>query len=152
MFLDFNSQKSWLAEVMVKVSGSCSPRTSGSPRLGTTALEDTSSSASRKDSAATLHGLCTWIGRDSLLFFVTGRKMSWDSSKAWSRILCSVSVLVCRCASAGLDPERELSFQIHSMSYTEANSTIRLMNTEIHVKTVRTMDRDRHKGWWLGCC
>ena len=40
MFLDFNSQKSWPAEVVVKASGSCSPRTSGGPRLGTTALMD----------------------------------------------------------------------------------------------------------------
>ena len=39
MFLDFNSQKSWPAEAVVKVSGSCSPRTSGDPRLGTTALK-----------------------------------------------------------------------------------------------------------------
>ena len=38
MFLDFNSQKSWPAEIMVKASGSCSPKTSGGPRLGTTAL------------------------------------------------------------------------------------------------------------------
>ena len=38
MFLDFNSQKSWPAEVMVKASGSCSKRTSGVPRLGTTAI------------------------------------------------------------------------------------------------------------------
>ena len=38
MFLDFNSQKSWLAEVVVKASGSCSPRTSGGPGLGTTDL------------------------------------------------------------------------------------------------------------------
>ena len=36
MFLDFNSQKSWPAEVVVKASGSCSPRTSGGPRLGST--------------------------------------------------------------------------------------------------------------------
>ena len=40
MFLDFNSQKSWPAEVVVTASGSCSPRTSGGPRLETTALED----------------------------------------------------------------------------------------------------------------
>ena len=40
MFLDFNSQKSWPAEVVVKVSGSCSPRTSGGSRLGTTVLKD----------------------------------------------------------------------------------------------------------------
>ena len=33
MFLDFNSQKSWPAEVMLKASGSCSLRTSGGPRL-----------------------------------------------------------------------------------------------------------------------
>ena len=39
MFLDFNSQKSWPAEVVVKASGSCSPRTSGDPRLETTVLE-----------------------------------------------------------------------------------------------------------------
>ena len=38
MFLDFKSQKSWPAEVVVKASGSCSARTSGGPRLGTTAL------------------------------------------------------------------------------------------------------------------
>ena len=38
MFLDFNSQKSWPAEVVVKVSGSCSPRTSGGPKLGTTRI------------------------------------------------------------------------------------------------------------------
>ena len=40
MFLDFNSQKSWPAEVVVKASGSCSPRTSGGPRLETTAIKD----------------------------------------------------------------------------------------------------------------
>ena len=39
MFLDFNSQKSWPAEVVVNASGSCSPRTSGGPRLRTTVLE-----------------------------------------------------------------------------------------------------------------
>ena len=38
MFLDFSSQKFWPVEVVVKISGSCSPRTSGGPRLGTTAL------------------------------------------------------------------------------------------------------------------
>ena len=37
MFLDFNSQKSWPAEVVVKASGSCSLGTSGGPRLDTTA-------------------------------------------------------------------------------------------------------------------
>ena len=37
-FLDFNSQKSWPAEVVVKASGSCSSRTSGGPRLRATAL------------------------------------------------------------------------------------------------------------------
>ena len=36
MFLDFNSQKAWPAEVVLEASGSCSPRTSGGPRLGTT--------------------------------------------------------------------------------------------------------------------
>ena len=46
MFLDFNSQKSWLAEVVVKASGTCSPKTSGGPRLGTTALHHTGSSFS----------------------------------------------------------------------------------------------------------
>ena len=40
LFLDFNSQKSWPAEVMVKASGSWSPITSGGPRLGTTVLRD----------------------------------------------------------------------------------------------------------------
>ena len=40
MFLDFNSQKSWPAQLMVKVSGSCSLRTSGGTRLRTTALEE----------------------------------------------------------------------------------------------------------------
>ena len=40
IFLDFNSQKSWPKEVVVKASGSCSPRPSGGPRLGTMALED----------------------------------------------------------------------------------------------------------------
>ena len=39
MFLDFNSQKSWPADVVVKASGSCSPNTSGGPRLGTIAVE-----------------------------------------------------------------------------------------------------------------
>ena len=39
MFLDFNSQKSWPAKVVVKASGSCSPRTLEGPRLGTTELE-----------------------------------------------------------------------------------------------------------------
>ena len=43
MFLDFNSQKSWQAEVVVKASGSYSPRTSGGPRLRTTDLMDCSS-------------------------------------------------------------------------------------------------------------
>ena len=37
MFLNFNSQKSWPAKVVVKSSESYSPRTSGGPRLGTTA-------------------------------------------------------------------------------------------------------------------
>ena len=40
IFLDFNSQKSWPGEVAVKTSGSCSPRTSGGPRLGTTTALD----------------------------------------------------------------------------------------------------------------
>ena len=39
MFLDFSSQKSCPAEVAVKASGSCSPRTSGGPSLGNTALD-----------------------------------------------------------------------------------------------------------------
>ena len=39
MFLGFNSQKSWPAEVVVKTSGSYSPKTSGGPRLRTTKLE-----------------------------------------------------------------------------------------------------------------
>ena len=39
MFLDFISHKSWPVEVVVKPSGRCSPRTSGGPRLGTTALD-----------------------------------------------------------------------------------------------------------------
>ena len=38
MFLDFNSQKSCAAKMVVKASGSCSPRTFGVPRLGTTDL------------------------------------------------------------------------------------------------------------------
>ena len=38
MFLGFNSQKSWPAEVGVKASGSCSARTSGGPSLGTTVV------------------------------------------------------------------------------------------------------------------
>ena len=38
MSLDFNSQKSWPADVVVKASRSCSPRTSGGPRLRTTDL------------------------------------------------------------------------------------------------------------------
>ena len=41
MFLDFNSQKFWPAEVVVRASGSCSPRTSGGPRLGTTGIANT---------------------------------------------------------------------------------------------------------------
>ena len=40
MLLDFNSQKSWSAKVVVKNSGRCSLRPSGGPRLGTTALWD----------------------------------------------------------------------------------------------------------------
>ena len=40
MFSDFNSQKSWPAEMVVKASGSCSQRTSGGSWLGTTALEN----------------------------------------------------------------------------------------------------------------
>ena len=39
MFLEFNSQKSWPAEVVVKASGSCSLRTSRGPRLDTTGLK-----------------------------------------------------------------------------------------------------------------
>ena len=35
--------KSWPAEVVVKASGGCSPRTSGGPRLGTTAPKDAKS-------------------------------------------------------------------------------------------------------------
>ena len=38
MFLDYNSQKSWPAQLLVKASGSFSPRTTGVPKLGTTAL------------------------------------------------------------------------------------------------------------------
>ena len=41
MFLDLNSQKPWPAQLMVKASGSFSPRTSGDPRLGTTNTEET---------------------------------------------------------------------------------------------------------------
>ena len=39
ILLDDTSQKSWSAQIMVKASGSFSPRTSGDSRLGTTALE-----------------------------------------------------------------------------------------------------------------
>ena len=35
MFLDYNSQKSWPEQLVVKAFGSFSPRTSGDPRLGT---------------------------------------------------------------------------------------------------------------------
>ena len=38
MFLDYNAEKSWPAQLMVKDSGSFSQRTSGDPRLGITAL------------------------------------------------------------------------------------------------------------------
>ena len=38
MFFDYNSQKSWPAQLVVKASGSFSPRISGDPRLGTSAL------------------------------------------------------------------------------------------------------------------
>ena len=39
MFLDCNSQKSWLAQQVVKASGNCSPRTSGDPSLKTTVID-----------------------------------------------------------------------------------------------------------------
>ena len=39
IFLDYNSQKSWPAQLVVKASGSFNPRTSGDPRLGTTILD-----------------------------------------------------------------------------------------------------------------
>ena len=38
MFLDYNSQKSWPEQLVVKASGSFSLRTSREPRLGTTAV------------------------------------------------------------------------------------------------------------------
>ena len=37
MFLDYNLQKSWPAQLVVKASGSFHPRTSEEPRLGATA-------------------------------------------------------------------------------------------------------------------
>ena len=51
MFLDFNFQKSWPAEVVVKASGSCRPIISGGPRLGTTATEDLVLSPTRRSSS-----------------------------------------------------------------------------------------------------
>ena len=42
MFLDCNSQKSWPVQLMVKASGSFSPRASGDSKLGTTDIEEKS--------------------------------------------------------------------------------------------------------------
>ena len=39
MFFDYNSQKSWPAQLVEKASQSSSPRTSEDSRLGTTALD-----------------------------------------------------------------------------------------------------------------
>ena len=40
IFLNYSSQESWPAQLAVKASGSFSPRTSGDPTMGTTALEE----------------------------------------------------------------------------------------------------------------
>ena len=39
-FLDYNSQKSWPAQLVVKASGSFGPRTPGDPKLGTTMYQN----------------------------------------------------------------------------------------------------------------
>ena len=39
MFLDYSSQKSWPAQLVVKASGSFNPRTSGHPRLEAVSIE-----------------------------------------------------------------------------------------------------------------
>ena len=39
MFLDYNSQKSWLAQLVLNTAGNFNPRTPGDPKLGTTVLE-----------------------------------------------------------------------------------------------------------------